>query len=297
MKTYELKNYNHIKDLEADMATELKTLLDMADVTHPEKGTGYVEDFEYESGYFRITICYDNIVEFSMYDLRKAFGAGILTFNKDVNEALTSLFAQLTKAEEEKAILNAKEFEELAKQNAIEMEKHRIAVEKALAKKAEDEKLKKLLKKKEVAKQKFANLMMEAKRLNLDINSELVVIGWLAKHATNLIAKMPDFLEPQFNDIFGTDTPRTVVDSSKRTVNGNPMQWAFSGHISVDDITHIPPVLKNKFKDKKQLNDSQFVLNLIYNYGFKFGKEQNVDEIKATIPDSHLQEFNVGFNS
>jgi hypothetical protein len=58
-------------------------------------------------------------------------------------------------------------------------------------------------------------------------------LGWLAKNAGSITAALPDYLLNGFERYFGTEYTPTVVDSKKRTVNGNPMQWAMSMKVAL----------------------------------------------------------------
>lgn len=126
-------------------------------------------------------------------------------------------------------------------------------------------------------------------------NNFFVALGWLAKHGKNLVAAMPDIIEPWFVSQFG-DIKRTVVDSKKRTVNGFPMQWALSFALAVDDDTTMPAELfKYKSAQKNKIANTEFLYTLLADYGFKTGvKTQDLEAIRATIPASDLEAFDFG---
>lgn len=225
------------------------------------------------------------------FDLFSAFRNEYIT---TTNEDLLKLVNELNKTEKErlKVFIKQGELQDIL---AVERERlYQLTVEAQKRNEEEAKKQAKLAKKKETAKKKFDSLVYEAKKAGLDVNDTDVVIGWLAKHTKNVIARMPDFLEDKFIATFG-DVEHMVTDSNKRTVNGFPMQWAFSGHITVDTLDSMPPVLESKFNKKKTLNDSAFVLGLIWNYGFTFGKKQNVEEIKKCV--QNVTAFETGFAS
>lgn len=123
------------------------------------------------------------------------------------------------------------------------------------------------------------------------------VLGWIAKHVKSVKAAMPDYLESWFVDRFGQDADRYVVNSSKRTSGGFPIQWALSMHIRFD--TEVTDLLLSKCggKNKKVIDSVQFVWSLIDDYGFKFGKTQDLDEILKYVPDDRLEDFNRGYNA
>lgn len=125
-----------------------------------------------------------------------------------------------------------------------------------------------------------------------------VAIGWLAKHGRALRAAMPDVLDNWFVREFG-DQPHVLVDSSKRTVNGFPVQWALSITLSVDTNEHMPAYLLDKLSTRdlanKPIADTEFLFGLARDYGFKFGKKQNADEIRKHIPVDCLADFELGY--
>lgn len=120
-------------------------------------------------------------------------------------------------------------------------------------------------------------------------------LGWLASHAKTLTAAMPDVIESWFVSQFG-DVKRTVVDSKKRTINGFPMQWAFSLKLAVKNMEMLPAYFDQyKSKDGKFLSNTEFLYTLATDYGFEFGvKEQDVDKIKSHIPADYLEYFEAG---
>jgi hypothetical protein len=120
------------------------------------------------------------------------------------------------------------------------------------------------------------------------------VLGWLAKHTKSIKASMPDYMESWFIKNFGQDADRYVVDSKKKTVNGHPMQWSLSCKISFD--TEVSGILEQKVTtNKKAIDNVSFVWDLIDNYGFTFGKKQDVEKILTEIPTQYVEDFQRGY--
>lgn len=165
-----------------------------------------------------------------------------------------------------------------------------------LAAEAEAEAKKRAKKEEEITK-RFNNELVKVKSMGKVeyFNNFFVALGWLAKHGKNLVAAMPDIIEPWFVSQFG-DIKRTVVDSKKRTVNGFPMQWALSFALAVDDDTTMPAELfQYKSAQKNKIANTEFLYTLLSDYGFKTGvKTQDLEAIRATIPASDLEAFDFG---
>ena len=124
--------------------------------------------------------------------------------------------------------------------------------------------------------------------------SQYEVLGWIAKHTKSIKASMPDYMENWFVKNFGQDSDRYVVDSTKRTSGGHPMQWSLSCKISFD--SEVPSILLNKVASNKKAIDSvAFVWDLVDNYGFTFGKTQDINLIKSEIPSQYLEDFERGY--
>jgi hypothetical protein len=123
-------------------------------------------------------------------------------------------------------------------------------------------------------------------------------LGWLAKNAGAISAAMPDYLLPYFENQFGTEYAPTVVDSKKRTVNGNPMQWALSMKVALPKKAQasVPAVFFDYLNpNKTALTSTSFVWDLVANYGFQFGKTQDVDKIRDSISTEYLEPFEKGY--
>jgi hypothetical protein len=122
-------------------------------------------------------------------------------------------------------------------------------------------------------------------------------LGWLVNNTTSFSAALPDYLLSSFEKQFGTEANPTVVDSKKRTVNGFPMQWALSMKASIKKAAlELIPTYLTKYLGKagNAITDTSFVWDLVDNYGFQFGKKQDVGKIRENIPSCYLEFFEAG---
>ncbi len=165
-----------------------------------------------------------------------------------------------------------------------------------LDKKAEAEKKAeaKFEKQKENSIRAFDNLVNQASTVQ-DNDDFYFALGWLASHVGTISAALPDYLESAFLKHFGPDTPARIVDSSKKTSNGNSMQWTFGFKASLRNPENIPAILEQYLSStKKSVANTAFIWELVENYGFKFGKKQDQSEIKSKVPAQHLTSFENG---
>lgn len=123
-------------------------------------------------------------------------------------------------------------------------------------------------------------------------------LGWLAKNVGTISVSLPDYLLPYFENHFGTEAKPTVIDSNKRTVNGHPMQWTFSMKASLrkNSLLTIPAFLKQYLSSTgNSLTYTEFIWDIVENYGFKFGKTQDLEKIRESIPVHCLEYFEKGY--
>jgi len=129
----------------------------------------------------------------------------------------------------------------------------------------------------------------------LSLASEFyTTLGWLAKHTGTVSAALPDYLEPTFRKHFG-DAPCRVVDSRKKGPAGWTSQWTSSFAVSLKKPESIPALLEQYLNPaRKALTNSEFVLDLVDNYGFKFGKAQDLEAIRSCVPSTYHNDFELG---
>ena len=125
-------------------------------------------------------------------------------------------------------------------------------------------------------------------------------LGWLATHVGTVQAAIPDYLQSAFEARFGTEANPYVYDSKKKTSGGFRYQWSagFHARLKKKGLTTIPAMLANYISDtvnsSKTIMDTAFILDLIENYGFQFGKTQDVDNIRSRIPSEYMSFFEAG---
>jgi hypothetical protein len=282
MKTYSKQNYNSYEEYAAELTAELSKEL---------KGT------------FKITSTRTN-------EVGQAIRPKVCTYSDDIYADINYPTRQVTMSLRrglntsivvdpeirtiiEKYLAVTKESYEIY--DAEEREAYRIQQEQE--RKAREEKLEKekFEKRKQAALQKLNSIKPEqTSRLFKTPTSQYEVLGWMAKHTKSIKASMPDYMENWFVKIFGPEADRYVVDSTKRTSGGHPMQWSLSCKISFD--SEVPSLLLNKVASNKKAIDSvAFVWDLIDNYGFTFGKTQSYEQIESEIPNQYLEDFRRGY--
>lgn len=122
-------------------------------------------------------------------------------------------------------------------------------------------------------------------------------LGWLASHVGTIVAKMPDYLESAFTKHFG-DVEHTVVDSTKVGPAGYTSQWRLSMEASLKKADNIPSTLNDYLSQSgKKVAKTSFVWSLVDDYGFKFGKKQDVVDILRCVPIEYVPAFNEGLNA
>lgn len=122
-------------------------------------------------------------------------------------------------------------------------------------------------------------------------------IGWLAKHAGTVLAKMPEYLETDFVNYFG-DVPRMIIDSKKKTSGGFSYQWSYEFKFSLKKVKEIPLSLHGIVPlDKKVISNTKYIWGLVRDYGFSFGKEQDIELIKSYVPNQYITNFEQGYAS
>lgn len=181
------------------------------------------------------------------------------------------------------------------------IENDRLKAQFEAKKKAEEERKaeEKYKARKEKALKEFNNLVKQDKS-KCATGEFYYDLGWLAKNVGTISVALPDYLLSAFERHFGTDYTPTVVDSRKRTVNGNPMQWAMSMKAPIiKKAQETIPALFNDYLNPAHtaLTTTSFIWDLIDNYGFSFGKTQDTEKIKANIPNTYLEQFEAGYSA
>lgn len=211
----------------------------------------------------------------------------LLSFDETDTETLQNLFDEYVNNWTE--FDNNRRAEQIAKREADAQ-----AREEAKKAKADEKKAAAFERRKEKEIKDFEELTQKSRPLSAA--SEFYhSLGWLAKHSGSVHAVMPDYLETSFKKHFG-DASCRVVDSKKKTVNGNSMQWTFGFTISLRKPETAPAFLQSSLNyNGKLIADTPFIWDLVDNYGFKFGKTQDLEAIRSCVPSEYITDFECGF--
>ena len=252
------------------------------DVTNPAKEHDYQVDIDFNG--VTKTFCLMFAIEKGAITLEGTF-LDLLKEYMSSFEAILEERSRQLKIEAEKQAEEHRKLEELRAAQKAELEK----------KEKEKKEAEKFEKRKAEAIKKFSDLCRQAKMNKTSVDDEDFIIGWLAKHVTRISAEIPDFLESYFVAHFGANAPKTVVNTSMKSSGGFTKKWSLSCQVHVDDLATMPPALQNVFKKSKTVNSTSFALKLIYDYGFNFGKEQDISQIKSMSSD--LKAFDLGYSA
>jgi hypothetical protein len=123
-------------------------------------------------------------------------------------------------------------------------------------------------------------------------------LGWIAKNCGTFSAALPDYLLPYFQKQFGLEYTPRVVDSQKKGPAGWTSQWAtsMSATIKKKSMDKIPAYLDEYLNpNKTAITKTPFIWDLVADYGFQFGKTQDINKIKQSIPASCIESFEKGY--
>lgn len=287
MKNYIVSDYQNWNDLSADLTADLAETLGTA-VSAVHKNLGSCEI----SG-ITISVNESNLIFLADFAFEngqtKKLAINILLANKliVIAEPANTIIAEFIEAclELQKEVhevqhdrTSAKhEADRQAKEEAKQEAKYQAAKEKAI--------------------QEF-EVMTRKEKTVMGSGEFYYNLGWLAKNVGTISAALPDYLLKYFENHFGTEAKPTVVDSRKRTVNGYPIQWALSMKASVPKkvVDNIPAFLKQYLNPTgNALTNTTFIWDIVENYGFQFGRKQDVEKIREAIPAHCLEQFEKGF--
>lgn len=123
-----------------------------------------------------------------------------------------------------------------------------------------------------------------------------VALGWLAANIGTISARLPDYLETVFSSHFGSNAPKTLVNTKRKTVSGLKPQWSYAFSASIKNADTAPMWVIKNLNANGKLANTALIWNLIDNHNFQFGRKQNIDEIRKTVPDCMLQWFDAGMS-
>lgn len=142
--------------------------------------------------------------------------------------------------------------------------------------------------------QKFHEMLTTKKTLSVS-DDFYYTLGWLAKHSGVVKAIVPDICEADFIQYFGTEAPYTKT-VYKVGPGGWISQWGKSFTASLVKVSVIPTYLEQYLNPKRtQVTNSEYIKELIDNYGFQFGKKQDTEAIRKSIPEAYLPHFEAGY--
>ena len=226
------------------------------------------------------------------YDLSKAFNSRMFDRKLDSDEDTKNIVSEYQDVLIDKVVPAMKEaqekdpWEEMMKQQIADYEEKRAEerAERYAAKKA-----------------KILASLENMKASDITEDEQFFgALGWLAKHVSSIRATVPDFAEDWFVYRFGIYTPKNVVDSTKLTRSGDSMKWHPSFEMSLKNVDRnsIPTMLQATIRPNANvISNTQLIYDLVMNYGFEFGKEQNRERIRNKVPEEYLESFDIGYDS
>lgn len=284
MTTYKTTTYETAEDLRNAINTELTALAYPYTVKHKTYGEGQLTFVKVPSTGRSLYATIDfTSVGTKTISLDVAFAGQML----EMPEILTDILL------EAQSVYKADFIEREQAQRLAERQEREQARE-AAKKAAED---KKNAEKYEATKAKalkdFEAITSAVKPVEVT-NEFYYSLGWLAKHVGVINARLPDYLESSFTRYFG-DVPRYVFDSKKKSPSGWSYQWAMALSATIRKASMIPAMFEAYLNPtRKALTDTEFVWDLVDNYGFQFGKKQDIDKIRSHVPATCLASFEAG---
>ena len=289
MITYKTSTYETLNDLRDAINAELSTLAYPFTVKHKAYGEGQLTNVKAPLLSPSLYATIDFVTGTKTFSLDVVFSSQLLTIPETLTEILP----------EAQAVYKA---EFLACEQA-KREADRIAREEALAaeKQAEEEK-----KAEEAYQRRKAKALREFEELSeravpTDATEDFYyALGWLANHMGALTAILPDYLSSAFEKYFGSDAPKTLIDGRAKTSGGYAKQWSWEFKCTIKKLkdTEIPECLKDVTTDfSKGIHNTSFLWNLVANYGFQFGKAQDIDKIRSCIPSEYMSFFETGLKA
>lgn len=246
-------------------------------VIHKINGAGYITYMKAADTDVYLTIDFSEASK--QYSLCFLIEHGHLTLDKTVHEILQEIYAVYV------ASLAVRDLE--LRLEAKAKREAAILAQEALKKEAAEKA------RREKAIKRIQNTKPEA--ILSEPKTYYEALGWMAGNIKSIRATVPSDLESWFVKNFGI-AEHTVVDSNKKTSNGNPMKWSISFKATFKN--EVPTFIADKTGvSKKSIDSVAYVWDLIENHGFCFGTKQNIDNIRKFVPNSFLTEFETGLVS
>lgn len=287
MTTYKTTTHETADDLRNAINSDLEQLAYPYTVRHRTYGEGQLTFVKapLTGGSLYATVDFDFVsVGTKLIALDVAFANNLLkmpeTLTDILIEAQTAFKTDYLERENARRVAarQAQEDADAAKKKALEEKKNEEKYEKVKAKAIRD----------------FDDLMSTVRPVSMT-DEFYYSIGYVAKHAGTVSAALPDYLEGAFKKYFGSEAPCRVVDSKKKGPAGYTSQWTWSFGISLKKPELVPAFLQDKLNPAgKAITDTSFVWDLVDNYGFQFGKKQDIEKIRSHVPATYLASFEAG---
>lgn len=151
-----------------------------------------------------------------------------------------------------------------------------------------------------------ANQLLGSRAQTIPIVSEsemFEIVGYMARpgRVGSFEAEVPkDGRDEMFEKMFPNQTYRPI--EAGNTPSGMPNKVGTQFRINFTDISNCPDVLKKNLGKGNgrcvgRMNKSRFVLELVQNYGFRFGDRQDIRAIKdIAVKRGFEQDFNRGYS-
>lgn len=287
MKNYNVTEYQSWDNLAADLTTDLRELVgDNLRAIHKNYGECVISGLTVSISNTNFNILGD----FTFSDQTKKIALNVVVSNgfvhipnTEVFEAVKNFITSCINIQKEiravtlARITAAREAARKAAEEAKQVAKYKATMEKVI--------------------HDFETLLKQD-RTKHTTGEFYYTLGWLAKNIGAVSATLPDYLLPYFENRFGTVYVPTVVDSKKRTANGQSMQWTLSMKASLikKSLDTIPDFLRQYLNPTgNSLTSTSFIWDLVENYGFKFGKIQDLAKIKDSLPSQYIKYFEQGY--
>ena len=289
LKVYSKEDYGSYANFQKAFVGELKQTFVGEKATYMGKDAIF-SDLDVSNSNLGTAVCAELDVagERKRMALGQAVASGTVAVSSELEKGLREFADVYGRSEASYAAEIEAEGKEAAEKERLRRErreeaKKRIEAEKRYAKRAES-----ALRKLGALKKEDTSKLFEAP------SSHYEAIGWMAKHLVSVRATMPDYMEKWFVGKFG-DAERHVVDSRKKTSGGFGYQWSLGLKLTFDEEAKGPLKRRATGENKKVIDSVAFVWDLVENYGFRFGKEQDVGRIKAEVPERYLPDFEKGY--
>lgn len=295
MKTYENVNKENYQEVLDEIKRDLTDTFVGEKVKSPKYGNGTIEeitDLVFWGRHAKVPIGIASKIAFG--EEIKSFYLNVATrttfivlYNNELKEVMKNTMTELEKAAEVVYQIRTEEIEK-------EAEIARLSKEAEAKVKKEYEAQQKLQQK----RAKIIHDLNQIKTTISDNNDFYTDLGWIAKHVGSISAAIPDYLENWFVRRFGSEAPKSVVNSRRKTAGGYSMQWSASFAISFKKVKEDDALasLCSQMKNNK-IHNTSLVFDLIENYGFTFGTKQDIDAIRKCIPFNKKESFELGFAS